>query len=239
MMGRTHIRTSTAWVALATLAFGVTQAMAAGTPARAVAHPASIDVYVKGGTFESVLPPAPGVKQATVKSFSIDRTPITNREFARFVREHPQWQRDRVPRAFADDKYLSHWTSATEPGAAVLDKPVVDVSWFAASAYCEARGARLPTWYEWEYVAAASETSHDARKDDAWRQKILGWYARAATGELPDVGRGAANFYGVKDLHGVTWEWVDDAGSMLVSADNRQQGDPDTLRFCGSGALTM
>src|SRR5262245_38638491 len=203
MTGQLHIRVSIAWGALATLALGMTNAMAAGTPAHAVAKHDSTDVFVKGGTFESVLPPAPGVKQATVKSFRIDRTPITNREFARFVREHPQWRRDRVARAFADEKYLAHWTSGTEPGAAVLDKPVVGVSWFAASAYCEARGARLPTWYEWEYVAAASETLRDARNDNAWRQKILGWYAHAANGELPYVGRGSANFYGVKDLHGV------------------------------------
>ena len=28
-------------------------------------------------------------------------------------------------------------------------------------------------------------------------------------------------------------------GSMMVSADNREQGDPDDKRFCGTGALTM
>jgi formylglycine-generating enzyme len=234
-----RIRTSIAAVALAAVALPLSDAMAARTPAHAAAPRESADVYVKGGTFESVLPPAPNVKQVTVQSFRIDRTPITNGEFARFVDEHPQWRRDRVARAFADEKYLAHWKSETEPGAAVLDKPLVGVSWFAASAYCEVRGARLPRWYEWEYVAAASETAPDARRDDAWRQKILGWYARAATGDLPDVGRGAPNFYGVKDLHGLIWEWVDDAGSMMVSADNRQQGDPDSLRFCGSGALTM
>ena len=26
---------------------------------------------------------------------------------------------------------------------------------------------------------------------------------------------------------------------MLVSADNRDQGDPDNLKFCGAGALSM
>jgi formylglycine-generating enzyme required for sulfatase activity len=33
------------------------------------------------------------------------------------------------------------------------------------------------------------------------------------------------NYYGVRDMHGVVWEWVLDLGSMMVSADNREQGD--------------
>ena len=45
--------------------------------------------------------------------------------------------------------------------------------------------------------------------------------------------------YGVRDLHGVVWEWVEDHSGMLVSGDNREQGDPDTMRFCGSGAISM
>ena len=45
--------------------------------------------------------------------------------------------------------------------------------------------------------------------------------------------------HGVRDLHGVVWEWVEDYNSLLVAGDNRQQSEPDTTRFCGSGALTM
>jgi formylglycine-generating enzyme len=196
-------------------------------------------VLVRGGKFESVLPPAPGVKQVTVGDFRLDRTPVTNAQFARFVQQHPQWRRDKVATLFADQKYLAHWTSATDPGASIRNEPVVDVSWFAASAYCEAQGGRLPTWYEWEYAAAASPTLRDARHDPAWQQLVLSWYSRPAKFALPDVGRSPANYYGIQDLHGVIWEWVDDFGGMLVAGDNRQQSDPDTLRFCGPGALTM
>jgi len=194
---------------------------------------------IAGGSFESVLPPAPGVKKATVPGFRLDRTPVTNAEFAQFVRKHPDWRRDRVTPLFAEKDYLAHWSSATEPGAAIARQPVVRVSWFAASAYCEARNARLPTWYEWEYAAAASKTAADARSDAGWQRQILDWYSRSGRGALPNVGSTSANYYGIQDLHGVVWEWVYDLGSMLVSGDNRQQSDPDALRFCGPGALTM
>jgi len=194
---------------------------------------------IPGGTFESVLPPAPGVKAVTVAPFELDRTPVTNGQFAQFVRENPKWRRDRVARLFADERYLQHWRTPTEPDDTVERQPVTHVSWFAATAYCEARGARLPRWYEWEFAAAASETRADARKDDAWRQQILDWYSKSARGRLPDVGQTPPNFYGVRDLHGVVWEWVEDVGAMMVSGDNREQGDPDVKRFCGTGALSM
>jgi sulfatase modifying factor 1 len=210
----------------------------ASAMAGAVDAPAS-QATVPAGRFESVLPPAPGIKQVDVGRFQMDLTPVTNAQFARFIASHPEWQRDRVARVFADGEYLKHWKSATAFDPQQRDQPVVRVSWFAATAYCEARGARLPTWYEWEYVAAASTTRPDARNDEAWRQAILGWYSKSARGAMPDSGQTPANYYGVRDLHGVVWEWVDDLSSMLVAGDNRQQNEPDALRYCGPGALTM
>ena len=202
----------------------------ATTPARAPIH---------GGKFATVLPPAETVKEATVRAFAMDRRVVSNADFARFVAEKPAWRRDRVAKIFADAGYLKHWQSAATPGEAIAAQPVTQVSWFAAKAYCESRGARLPTWYEWEFVAAASEKTPDARADPQWRQGILDWYARPASAGLPAAGSTAPNFYGVRDVHGVVWEWVLDLGSMMVSADNREQGDPDMKRFCGTGALSM
>ena len=128
-------------------------------------------------------------------------------------------------------------TSATTSGAGLA--PVTWVSWFAASAYCEAQGARLPTWSEWEYAAAADETRRDARKDPAWRERILGWYSRKSGAPLARAGLQAPNAYGVQDLHGLVWEWTDDYSSLLVDADNRNQGDANRAKFCGAGALSM
>jgi sulfatase modifying factor 1 len=194
---------------------------------------------IPAGQLETVLPPAPGLKTAKVASFQLDRMPVTNAQFAKFVRSNPEWQRDRVAAVFADGRYLRHWAAATAPASDIAHQPVTHVSWFAASAHCESQGKRLPTWYEWEYVAAASERARDARNDPQWRQQILSWYSKSARHGLPDVGKTTPNIYGVYDMHGVVWEWVSDLSAMLVSSDNRQQSDPDVVKFCGSGALSM
>jgi sulfatase modifying factor 1 len=200
---------------------------------------AGLVVAIPGGSFESVLPPGKDIATVDVAPFSLDRVPVTNAEFLGFIHGHPQWRRDRIARLFADDGYLSHWESATRLGAAAgAADPVTRVSWFAAKAYCEAQGARLPDWYEWEYAAAASETSTDARRDPQWRQRILNWYAQPSSRPISRVWLGAANVYGVHDLHGLVWEWVMDYNALLVSSDNREQGGADRLRFCGEGALS-
>jgi formylglycine-generating enzyme len=197
-------------------------------------------VKVRGANFRSALQYEDGAT-AKIAPFMMQKRPVTNAEFLAFVQSHPQWKRGRVPTVFADARYLSHWptSSALRQDGAQAGQPVVNVSWFAAQAYCEAQGARLPTWREWEYVAAADETRRDARKDPAWRERILGWYSRPAKGALPRAGLQAPDAYGVQDMHGLVWEWTDDFSSLLVSGDNRVQGDADKMKFCGAGALSM
>lgn len=195
---------------------------------------------VPAGTYASVLKlDDVGIAQR-VEAFALMSRPVTNGEFLAFVRDHHGWQRGRAAAVFVDTRYLAHWAAPLDLGVGVrADQPVTQVSWFAASAYCESQDARLPSWGEWEYVAAADETRRDARKDPAWRERILGWYSRTGGRALPPVGQTPANAYGIRDLHGLVWEWVEDFNSLMVSADNREQGDPDIRKFCGAGAISM
>ena len=197
--------------------------------------------HIPAGEFHSMLQYEAGAGLRRVAAFELMREPVTNAEFLAFVRAHPQWRRDRVLPLYADrDQYLSHWQAVLALGAqAGPRQPVTRVSWFAARAYCEAQSARLPTWDEWEYVAAADDTQRDARTNPAWSARILDWYARNAAAPLPEVGRTAANAYGVVDLHGLVWEWTDDYASMLVTGDNRSQQDSERYKFCGAGALSV
>ena len=212
--------------------------IAAALVAAASAAAAHDYVAVPGGSFTTALryEDAPGAVR--VAPFRMMTRAVTNEEFAAFTKTHPQWRRDNVATVFAAAGYLGHWPAPTRIDSAQRDLPVTRVSWFAGSAYCAAQGARLPRWLEWEYVAAADATRRDARSDPAWRERILAWYARPASSALPRAGAQAPNVYGLRDLHGVVWEWVDDHGAMLVDADNRNQGDGARGRFCGAGALS-
>lgn len=189
-------------------------------------------VPVAGAQFRSALPLGKQ-EQVTVAGFLLQRHPVTNAEFLAFVGAHREWQRGSVPRILADADYLGHWSGPLELGPhAAAAQPVTRVSWFAAQAYCEAQQARLPSWYEWELAAAASGTQRDARSDPSWRQQVLDWYARPAGDGLMAVEKGAADVYGLYDIHGAVWEWVQDFDSLLPA-------DADPERFCGSGALNL
>jgi sulfatase modifying factor 1 len=189
-------------------------------------------------SFASVLKYEDSDGKVAVRPFALMTRPVTNAQFLAFVTAHPEWRRDRVPVIFAEPRYLEHWATPLSFDTSAADQPVTRISWFAAQAYCEAQQARLPTWSEWEYAAAADETRDDARRDPAWRERILAWYAKPSGTTLANVGAGRPNRYGVHDLHGLVWEWVEDYAAMLVSADNRQQADPDLMKFCGAGALS-
>jgi sulfatase modifying factor 1 len=240
---KTRVATAVALVLVLAFAANANPSARGDTPHNAVARAATVGetptAHVPGATLTTILPPAAGVKSVAVAAFDVDRTPVTNSQFAAFVQRNPRWRRDRVARVVADDAYLLQWSGPVTPAPGTARQPVTGVSWFAADAYCAARGARLPTWHEWELLAAADASVADARQNPAWLQAILDWYARPATAPLPDVGASPPNVYGVRDVHGLVWEWVQDLSSMMVSNDNREQGDPDALRFCGTGALSM
>ncbi|MEO7403252.1 MAG: formylglycine-generating enzyme family protein [Burkholderiales bacterium] len=220
-------------------------------PANVNLNDAHLDyVNLQGGLIRSVLPPDGRDAKAYVAPFRMRAVPVSNAEFLAFVRANPSWQRDRIVRLLALPSYLRHWGGALQlasntlgpnklnPGSNRPDQPVTQVSWFAADAYCKAEGGRLPTWHEWEF-AAADATRRDAREDPLWRDRILRWYSRPSTDPLPRVGQSPRNIYGVRDLHGVVWEWVDDFNGIMLSGDNREQGDPDLLKFCGAGAASV
>ena len=179
-------------------------------PVAALAAAGSGWVKLPGGSFRSALKYEDRAS-VRIAPFELMATPVTNAQFLAFVKDNPQWRRGSAPTVFAESRYLQHWAGPLALGAnAQPQQPVVNVSWFAADAYCKAQGARLPDWNEWEYVAAADELRKDARKDPVWRERILAWYSRPSNAALPRVGLQAANAYGLRDVHGLVWEWTRD-----------------------------
>ncbi|UMR30017.1 formylglycine-generating enzyme family protein [Massilia sp. MB5] len=203
------------------------------------ATPAASYRKVPGGSLRSVLP-ADGVDApATVAPFLLRTNPVSVEEFRNFLASHPEWQRGQIPGLFAAPGYLAAWQGDMDSNPLQANSPVTQVSWYAARAFCEAEGGRLPRWYEWEFAAAASATRADAREDDEWLLKILSWYERPGNVRPGAIGMDEANLYGIHNLHGLIWEWVDDFSGLFVNADSRAKGEQKTMEFCGGAAVSL
>lgn len=191
-------------------------------------------VLVPAGVFRPPFRVAAQPAEKPVGAFLLDVLPVTNADFLRFLRASPEWQRSKVERRFADASYLKHWAGDLDLGDALTNAPVTHVSWFAARAYARWCDRRLPKLAEWELAAAASATQPDGTREPEFQQRLLRWYSTPAPTRLPAVGSGPANYFGLRDLHGLVWEWVSDfdapwAGVTMTGADSD--------KFCGAGAL--
>lgn len=206
---------------------------AQGTLAALATTPPTL-VSVAAGEVE-LLFPIEGEAALLVDAFLIDSVPVTNAQFLDFVAAYPEWTRSQAPSVFTGSAYLSGWAADHDIGGLNPDAPVTNVSWFAAAAYCEARGARLPTEAEWEYVAKIGFEQLDGYAEPGYRQRILSLTSSRSSVPGP-VGSGIPNAVGVHDMHGLVWEWVFDVGSGFNTADSRSEGDRRLQLVCGGGS---
>ena len=196
----------------------------------------STKITIPGGILKPFYPPSEKETEIVVLPFKIDSLPVTNKNFLQFVIKNPKWQKGKIASLYADTGYLSHWKTPTEVDHSLDNKPVTRISWYAAQDYCKAQGGRLATESEWEFVAQASQTKGDASRDTEFRKKILEWYANPDP-SLKNVGESEPNLFGIYDLHGLIWEWVEDFNNSLLVPDSRTKGESDKKLFCGAGAI--
>lgn len=206
---------------------------AAAQPDKPAAIPAAPEpsalVAIPEGTWRPFYPGKDEPEAYEVAAFQLEAHAVTNRQFLAFVKANPAWRRSQVPSLFADDQYLAHWLDDLHHPADASEAPVTSVSWFAARAYAEWIGRRLPTTAEWER-AAAGEGQEVA-------EEILAWYSNP-TSTLPlPVGSGMKNDFGADDLHGLVWEWVDNFNEALITGESRADAGLERDLFCGSGSV--
>jgi len=205
--------------------------------AKTVHHEKETMAVIPAGTYKPFFSDSNSAA-ITVKSFLVDKYPVTNGEFLSFVKLNPRWRKSKVKRIFADENYLRHWKSDLELGEKVNPKtPVTNISWFAAKAYAAFVGKRLPTIAEWEYIGRASAAKADGTKDNEYKKTILQWYSASNLKGLQEVGKSKPNFYRVFDLHGLIWEWVLDFNTALITGESRGDTNLERNLFCGSGAV--
>lgn len=173
-------------------------------------------------------------KKIDVESFWIDQTAVTNYDYSVFVKKYPGWSKGNAPALFVDSDYLKHWTNKAGASEKSLEQsPVVNVSWFAAKAYCESLDKRLPTVREWEYLAQFGPKN---QSEDP-KAVILEWYAKPTPTKLPNVKSTFLNKFSVWDVHGLIWEWTEDFNTTFVTGESRGDSALEKSMFCGSGAI--
>jgi formylglycine-generating enzyme required for sulfatase activity len=154
---------------------------------------------------------------------------------------------------FAISKYevtFTRWDACAEAGACNHyrpddqgwgrgTRPVINVSWFDATAYAEWLSAktgqryRLLTESEWEYAARAGSRDRYWFGDDETQLGDYAWYAENSGGKTQPVGTKKANAFGLYDVHGNVFQWVEDCNHKSY------QGAPSDgsawIAQCGDG----
>src|SRR6266536_6312386 len=156
-------------------------------------------------------------QQINVAEFFIDRTPVTNAQFAQFLNAKGTQAADGQRWYDIDDndarihRRADKWTA--DSGSE--NYPVVEASWYGAVAYCAWLGKRLPTESEWEKAARGT----DARKYPWGNEPPTPAHANFLNGApgayrdgLKPVGTHPAGRSpsGIDDLAGNAAEWVAD-----------------------------
>lgn len=143
------------------------------------------------------------VHEVELEAFYIAPTPVTNADYARYLRCNPDVA---PPRYWSDHRF-------NQP-----QQPVVGVSWAEAAAYCEWADLALPTEVQWEHACRAGATTRFCTGDDEADLARVAWYADNAAGRLPVVRTREPNALGIFDMHGTVREWCrDDFGSYRIA----------------------
>ena len=144
-----------------------------------------------------------------VDAFFMDKHEVTNLEYQQFVRANPNWRKDKIDERFHNGNYLKDWQGNAYPSGKTRH-PVVHVSWYAAMAYAQWVGKRLPTEAEWEYAARGGLAGKEYSWGDEWdsdQVHIGEWRNGGRTGGPAKVGQYPPNGYGLYDMAGNVWEW--------------------------------
>ena len=191
-------------------------------------------------------------RRVTVPAFKLGKYEVTVSQFRAFI-EATEYRTDAEQNAGGEAGCFSQqadgnwgWVSGRswrEPGYPVQDnQPVVCVSWNDAQAFIKwlsdetGGNYRLPTEAEWEYAARAGTTTKYSWGDDIGSNR-----ANCDNDDCGDsydytapVGSFPANPWGLHDMHGNVWEWVQDCwndnykgapkdGSVWTSGDCSQR----------------
>lgn len=159
----------------------------------------------------------------TLDAYWMDEHEVTTAQYATFL---------------AVTNRVAPWQWELVDLARHADRPVIGVDWFDAAAYCEWAGKRLPTEAEWEKAARGTD------------ERLYPWGNGTPTPKLANFALGArfsydqvlmpvgtynqaASPYGLTEMAGNVWEWVQDwyAGNYYEGAPAQNPKGPEQGQF--------
>jgi formylglycine-generating enzyme required for sulfatase activity len=126
-------------------------------------------------------------------------------------------------------------------------RPVERVSWEEVQQFIDKLNAReggtkyrLPTEAEWEYAARAGSTTAYSFGDDSSQLGKYAWFEGNAGNTTHPVGKLQPNAWGLYDMHGNVWEWVQDwygkyAAEPVTDPQGPASGSDRVIRGGGWG----
>ena len=177
-------------------------------------------VYLPGGTFNmgderSDLANEQPVHSVRLSPFAIGKYPVLFEEYDKFC--------EAVDRKKPSDQ-----------GWGRGKRPVTNVSWDDTVSYCEWLSQQteqaycLPTEAQWEYACRAGSETAFCFGDDEEQLGAHAWYWTNADQMPHPVGEKKANAWGLHDMHGNVWEWVQDGYGPYSAEPQQDPIGPET-----------
>lgn len=156
-------------------------------------------LVLPGGSFLMGMPPDPEPNFADekpqhlvqIQSFAIGKYEVTQEHWVAVMGNNPSYNKG-------------------------LALPVEQISWDDIQQFIvkmnqkTGRRYRLPSEAEWEYAARAGSTTEWSFGSDESKLGSYAWYDKNSGGKTRAVGQKLPNAFGLFDMHGNVWEWVQD-----------------------------
>ena len=138
-------------------------------------------------------------------AYWIDKTEVTNLMYAECVNA----KACNLPSVFSSQTRSNYYYDSR-----FINYPVIFVKWIDSNAYCAWAGARLPTEAEWEKAARGPDGRIYPWGNTKPTCSLANYYAEGGTcmNDTSAVGSypSGTSPYGVMDMAGNVWEWVND-----------------------------